>query len=116
MDRFKPHQDAGVAERFGLALDRVRFFLFRAWKIAVLMVKGAYLAQERRRLLENIGTRYYSGAREGLWNHPELESMIHQLDRLTKKIEIEEMLIRGLRSGTKAGRKGDSQERASEAT
>ena len=40
----------------------------------------------------------------GEWKSTELEPMVRQLERLSKKVEIEEMLIRGVRFGTKPGR------------
>ncbi|MBI4405324.1 MAG: hypothetical protein HY537_14265 [Deltaproteobacteria bacterium] len=91
---------AGMLERSGLAMDSVRTWLTRFWKIGLLMAKGAYLIGERRRLFLRLGEEVYYKICKGELRHAELESVVHQLDRLTKKIEIEEMLIRNLRFGT----------------
>ena len=63
------------------------------------MANGAYLLSERRRLFGKLGEEVYARIARGELRSPELEPLVHQLDRLTKKVEIEEILIRNLRYG-----------------
>jgi hypothetical protein len=91
-------------ERLGATTDIVRLWLSKAWRIGVMMTKGAYLLGERKRLLRKLGEEAYTKLASGEWKSTELDPMVRQLERLTKKVEIEEMLIRGVRFGTKPGR------------
>lgn len=84
----------GILERFGTSLDLARSNLYRYWKLAKLMAKGAYLVGERRRLFEKLGEEVYFRSQKGEFHDPELSQTIHQLNRMTKKLEIEEMFIR----------------------
>lgn len=76
------------------------------------MGKGSYLLGERRRVLIRLGEEVYERFQAGEMNDPHLKPMVDQLDRMTKKVEIEEMLIHRIRFGgktarTRAGRKGN---------
>lgn len=67
------------------------------------MTKGAYLVGERRRLFVKLGEEVFERYKKGelkLEDSPALEPLlttVHQLERLSKKVELEEMLIRNLR-------------------
>ena len=68
------------------------------------MSKGAYLLSERRRLFGKLGEEVYYRMVKGEWQNAELEPLIRQLEKLSKKVEIEEMLIRGIRFGARPAR------------
>ena len=91
----------------GTTLDGVRLWMSKAWRMGVLMANGAYLLAERRRLLVKLGEETYRKLLEGSVNDPELKALSLQLEKLTKKIEIEEMLIRNLRFGGRGRRSTD---------
>jgi hypothetical protein len=93
-------QDAGVIERVGTGIDAVRRWGGTFWRISALMAKGAYLVGERQRLFQQLGEKVYDRIQKGEIKDKDWEAIVHQLDRVTKKIEIEEILIRGLRFGT----------------
>lgn len=86
-------------EKIGTGVDTVRGWMTQAWKIGMNMGKGAYLLSERRRLFAHLGEEVYYKFVKGELHHGDLEPLIKQLDRLTKKVEIEEMLIRSIRFG-----------------
>jgi hypothetical protein len=90
---------AGILERIGTGIDAARSWGNNFWRLSVLMAKGAYLLQERKRLFGKLGEEVYDRVKKGELNSPTLEPLVHQLDRLTKKVEIEEMLVRSLRFG-----------------
>src|SRR5258707_1269969 len=92
---------AGFLERAGTAFDSVRNWGGRVWRIGLLMTKGAYLVGERKKLFYRLGQEVYSRCAQNKLQLPELEPLIHQLDRLTKKVEIEEVLIHSLRFGSR---------------
>lgn len=92
-------------ERFGNAVDDTRYWLVHTLRLGSLMAKGAYLVNERKRLLQRLGERVYEMAKNGVVVSPDLESEFHEIERLTKKVEIEEMLIRRLRFGERRTRK-----------
>lgn len=96
-------EKVGILERVGTTVDLFRQWISKAWRIGMLMVKGAYLLGERRRLFVKLGEEVYYKISKGELRNAELEPLVHQLDRLTKKVEIEEMLIRSLRFGTPRG-------------
>lgn len=91
-------------EKFGTGIDTFRGWLVQAWKVSLNMGKGAYLLSERRRLFSHLGEEVYYKFIKGELQNTELEPIIKQLERLTKKVEIEEMLIRSIRFG-RSGRK-----------
>lgn len=97
-------QSVGTLERLGTAIDSVRGLGTKAWKLGVLMAKGAYLIGERRRLFLKLGEEVYEKIRKGELQNSDLEPLVHQLDRMTKKVEIEEILIRRLRFETRDDR------------
>lgn len=101
---------AGKLEKLGTTVDGIRLWLTKAWRIGVLMAKGAYLLNERRRLFVKLGEETYRRLREGEMKAPELQGLVTQLERLTKKVEIEEMLIRGLRFGGRERKGSDDSE------
>ena len=63
------------------------------------MAKGGYLITERKRLFAKLGEDVYFKIQKGEWRNVELEPLVKQLERLSKKIEIEEMLVRSIRFG-----------------
>lgn len=99
---------ANTIEKIGTTVDGVRLWFSKAWRIGVLMAKGAYLLAERRRLFVKLGEDVYHKSLRGELKNPDFEPLVSQLERLTKKVEIEEMLIRTLRFG-KERRKADTE-------
>lgn len=98
-----PH--IGFAERLGDAIDELRYWLVHSWRLASLMAKGAYLVGERKRLFRRLGEEVYYKMAKGELANADLEPLVNQLGRLTKKVEIEEMLIRGIRFGEQRSRR-----------
>ena len=72
----------------------------KAWKIGVLMAKGAYLLGERRRLLLKLGDEAFARLKSAEWKADDLDPLVKQLERVTKKIDIEEKLIQAERFGS----------------
>ncbi len=66
------------------------------------MAKGAYLLGERQRLLNRLGEEAFQRIKSGEWKGDSLEALVKQLERTTKKIEIEEKLIQNARFGVRA--------------
>lgn len=99
---------AGTLERLGTTVDGVRLWLSKAWRMGVLMANGAYLLAERRRLFVKLGEETYRKLKDGSLRDPELKPLVTQLEKLTKKVEIEEMLIRSLRFGGRGRRASDN--------
>lgn len=91
-------------ERLGIAVDAARTWVGRTWRIGILLAKGAYIVGERRRLFVKLGEEVFAKHSRGEIAAPELDPLFQQLERLTKKVEIEEILIRNLRFGTRGGR------------
>ncbi len=87
------------SERLSLASEGLRLWVGKAWKIGVLMAKGAYLLGERRRLLLKLGEESFGRLKSGDWKADELDQLVKQLERVTKKIDIEEKLIQSARFG-----------------
>ena len=87
----------GLLEKAGSVLDTVRFWLLKSWRIGSMMIKGSYLIGEQRHLFEKLGEDAFKRYRAGEISVAEWEPLAHQLDRLAKKIELEEMLIRNAR-------------------
>lgn len=63
------------------------------------MAKGAYLVTERKRLLRDLGEIVYQRLSAGQEALTELDGRVKELERLTKKVELQEILIRNLRFG-----------------
>lgn len=85
-----------------------QLWFIRAYRIGKMMAQGAYLLSERKRLFAKLGEEVYAKFLSGELRHPSLEASVHQLDRLTKKIEIEEMLIRSIKTGSRPSRSKSS--------
>ncbi len=94
-----PHKYGINTERLSLASEGFRLWMGKAWKIGGLMAKGAYLLGERRRLLLKLGDEAFSRLKSQDWKAEELDPLVKQLERVTKKIEIEEKLIQAERFG-----------------
>ena len=92
-------ENISTLERLGLLMDELRSWSNKAWRMGILMAKGAYMVGERRRLFVKLGEEVYYKISKGELSHVELEPLVQQLDRLTKRVEIEEILIRTLRFG-----------------
>ncbi len=88
-------------ERMGSSLFSLRLWLSKSWRIAVLMTKGSYLLAERRRLLFRLGEELFQQRLKGDFKPEAFDETVHQLDRLTKKIAVEEVLINRIRYGKK---------------
>lgn len=106
---------ARTVEKVGNSFDGIKMWFSKAYRIGVLMANGAYLLSERRRLFGKLGEEVYARIARGELKSPELEPLVHQLDRLTKKVEIEEILIRNLRYG-KPARAGNADPSANSST
>jgi hypothetical protein len=98
--------EVSFLERFASGIDQSRMWFSKAWRIGTLMAKGAYLIGERKRLFTRLGEQVYYKVLKGELTNAEIEPLVHQLDRLTKKVEIEEMLIRSMRYGERPSRAG----------
>lgn len=88
-------------EKFGTQLDEIRFWFTRAWKIGLLMATGGYLLSERRKLFKRLGEQTYDRIQKGDLSLTELIPITEEIKALTKKIELEELLIKRLRFGTR---------------
>lgn len=86
-------------EKLGAYWETARLWLTQAWRIAFLMARGAYLTQERRNLFSKLGEDVYYKISKGELRNTELESLVKEIDRLTKKLEVSEIKIRSLRFG-----------------
>ena len=102
-------------EQLGTKFDAVRMWFTKAGRIGVLMAKGGYLLSERKRLFEKLGEEIFYKVQKGEFAHPEIEPLVSEIERLTKKLEIEELLIRGIRFG-KAEKRRYAQEGEQEPT
>ena len=102
-------------ERVGSLMDTARIWLIRSWKLATLMTKGAYLIGERKQLFFRLGEQVYYKIQKGEIKVSELDDVVAQLDRLTKKIEIEEMLVRTTRFGKAERKRAETQPSPNEA-
>lgn len=96
--------------------DVVRFWFTRAWRIGLLMAKGGYLLSERKKLFKRLGEETYYRIQKGDLSLSELLPLTEEITDLTKKIEIEELLIRRLRFGTSFRRKLNSENNSGEPT
>ena len=83
------------------SLDVLKAWFTQSWKIGIMMAKGAYLLSERRRLFSKLGEEVYYKVERGEIQNKDLESIVKDLSLLTKKVELEEMLIRSTRFGRK---------------
>ena len=96
-------------ERLGTQLDVLRFWFTRAWKIGLLMAKGGYLLSERKKLFKRLGEETYYRIQKGDLSLSELIPLTEDIKALTKKIELEELMIRRLRFGTAFRRRSFAQ-------
>ena len=101
-------ETTGLMERVGTTTDGLRLWLFKAWRMGVLMSKGAYLLAERRRLFVKLGEAAFEKLQKNELAAPDLKPLVHRLEKLTKKVELEEMLIRNLRYGGRERRKEET--------
>ena len=77
--------------------ETLRLWVTQAWRIAFVMARGAYLTQERRTLFGKLGEEIYYKIQKGEIRNTELQGLVAEIDRLTKKLELSEIKIRGLR-------------------
>lgn len=87
-------------ERFLTQLDVVRFWFTRSWRIGIMMAKGGYLTSERKKLFKRLGEEAFHRIQKGDLSLGDLIPLTQEIKELTKKIEIQELLIRRLRFGT----------------
>ena len=84
------------------AWDAVRGEAVRGWKILLRLLKGSQLTQERRKILLELGAVAAERLRDGRWAEideaPKVTALIDQLDRLDRKLRLEERLIAQLRA------------------
>ena len=90
---------SGRVERIASQVDALRGWVANSWKIGMLMAKGGYLLGERKRLFEKLGEDVYYRFLKGEMFNTELEPLVHEIEKLTKKVELEELLVRGIRFG-----------------
>jgi hypothetical protein len=88
-----------TAEKVSSFWETARLWLTQAWRISLLMGRGAYLTNERRTLFGKLGEDVYYKILKGELRSGELESVVKEIDRLTKKLEISELKIRSIRFG-----------------
>lgn len=98
----EPAPSMSPLEKLGTSFDGLKDWVLKTWRISMLMTRGAYLVGERRRLFVKLGEEVYYKISKGELMDTELEPLVQQLDRLSKKVEIEEILIRSLRFGKRA--------------
>ncbi len=99
MSEAKP---SDALERVGSSLFSLRLWLSKSWRIALLLTKGSSLLSERRRLFSQLGEELFRQRLQGEWKPEAFDGTVHQLDRITKKIAIEEVLINRIRFGKKS--------------
>lgn len=113
MNPMEPNSSMGSLEKMMTWAYEVRLWFTQAARLGQLMARGAYLLGERRRLFIKLGEMAYekkigTPLAGGNTTPDELpaaiDRLVHQIDRLTKKLEIEEMLIRSVRFGVKPER------------
>lgn len=97
-------ESVGTLEKIGTNVDFLRVWFKKTWRIGMLMAKGAYIVGERRRLFVQLGEEVYKRIAKGELKDPQLEPLVQQLERLTKKVELEEVLIRNIRFGSRSAR------------
>lgn len=100
----------GWFERLADGVDASRRLVTNFSKLAFIMSKGAYLVEERRRLFEELGRSYFDLVAQGKVPVSELETTIKHIERLSKKIDLEEILIRQFRFGYRHRRANRSSE------
>lgn len=76
----------------------------QAWRIGFLMARGAYLTQERKNLFEKLGEDVYYKIQKGELRNTDLNEVVVEIDRLTKKLEVSEIKIRSVRFGKRTPR------------
>lgn len=116
-----PPVSLGLLEKLMTWLYDIRLWFTTAARVGQLMARGAYLLGERRRLFVKLGEMVYEkNQRAGEKDASAAEArraesiedggdttqqrLVHQIDRLTKKLELEEMLIRSARFGVQTER------------
>lgn len=84
------------------AWDVVRAEAVRGWKIFLRLLKGSQLTQERRKILQQLGALAADRIRDGRWTEaadaPRVAALMDQLERLDRKVRLEERLIAQLRA------------------
>jgi len=88
-------------EKLSIFWETVRLWLTQAWRIAFLMARGAYLTQDRKSLFGKLGEEVYYKIQKGEIRNAELQHLVKDIDRLTKKLEISEIKIRSVRFGSR---------------
>lgn len=99
-----PSSSESFLERFNFYWEAARLWMTQAWRIGFLMARGAYLTQERRNLFEKLGEDVYYKIQKGELRNTDLNEVVVEIDRLTKKLETSEIKIRSLRFGKRAPR------------
>ena len=84
-------------------VDVLKAWITQSWKISLVMVKGAYLLTERKRLFQQLGEILFYKIERGEIKNNELDPLVAQLQRLNKRIELEELRVRTARFGKRGG-------------
>lgn len=90
-------------------IDLIRFWFTRSWRIGVMMGKGGYLTSERKKLFKKLGEEAFYRMQKGDMSLNDLIPLTQEIKDITKKIEIQELLIRRIRFGT-SHRRRDNEE------
>ena len=98
----------GFLERLGTAVYSFRAWLTKMRKLTVVMAKGGYIVNERKRLFIKLGEEVYYKISRGEMRSADLDPIVEQLDRLTRKVEVEELLVRHIRFGKQSGKRSGS--------
>lgn len=95
------------AERASQQMEALRLWATQAWRIGLLMVKGAYLTTERKQLFQKLGEDVFFRIQKGEFSNPELDPQVKTIEKLTRKLELEELQIRAVRFGERFRKQRD---------
>lgn len=88
-----------IPEKVTQHWDTLRLWMTQTWRIGMLLSKGGYLTSERKRLFTKLGEDVYYRMQKGEFSNPDLEPIVKNIDKLTRKLELEELQIRAVRFG-----------------
>ena len=102
----------GTLEKMATSVFGFRHWFVKVGRLSMILAKGSYRLGERRRLFVKLGEEVYDRINRGELVCDDLNTTVQQLNRLTKKVKIEEMLIHKIRFGAKKGQKKRKKKKA----